>query len=108
MNSQTHSPAAETSSRCAGSALTEGIEMNSASSARQASSTRRDFTEIVRAAAEGTRLVAGVEELARLEREAAAADAGRQPVVQRLEGLDPLVEPPAPAPREALPVSLRG
>src|SRR5215472_1872071 len=41
MKSQTHSPARLTSSLWAGSALTLGIAINSASSARQASSTRR-------------------------------------------------------------------
>ena len=39
MKSQTHSPARFTSSRWAGSALTLGIAISSASSARQASST---------------------------------------------------------------------
>src|SRR5262245_59858987 len=41
MKSQTHSPARLTSSRWAGSALTLGIAISSASSARQASSTGR-------------------------------------------------------------------
>ena len=79
MSSQTHSPARFTSSRWAGSALTLGIAISSASSARQASSTGRDSTEIVRAAAERTRLVVRIEQRAGAERQTAAADARRQP-----------------------------
>src|SRR6478735_7155487 len=105
--SQTHSPARLTSSRWAGSALTLGIAISSASSARQASSTGRDFTEIVRAAAERTRLVIRVEQGAGAKRETAAADARRQPTADRLERRDALVELAPPAAREPLPVALR-
>src|SRR2546429_3461029 len=107
MKSQTHSPARFTSSRCAGTALTDGIAMNSLSSARQVSSTARDSTQIVRAAAEGCGLVAGVEEAAGLQREAAAADARRQSRANRIEGRDPLVELRGPAARQPLPVAFR-
>src|SRR5215471_3315279 len=107
MSSQTHSPARLTSSRWAGSALTLGIAISSASSARQASSTGRDSTEIVRAPAERTRLVGRVEQRARAERETAAADARRQPAADRLERCDALVELAPPAAREPLPVALR-
>src|SRR5689334_2349733 len=108
MSSQTHSPARRTSSpRWAGSALTLGIAISSASSARQASSTRGDSTEIVGASAERTRLVLGIEQCAGAEREAAAADACRQPPANRLERRDALVELARPAAREALPVALR-
>src|SRR4051794_28945485 len=106
-SSQTHSPARLTSSRWAGSALTLGIAISSASSARKASSTGRDSTEILRASAERTRFVAGIEQRARAERETAAADARRQPAADRLERRDALVELPAPAAREPLPIALR-
>src|SRR4051794_1530764 len=106
-SSQTHSPARLTSSRWAGSALTLGIAISSASSARQASSTGRDFTEIVRASAERTRFVPGIEQCTGAERETAAADARRQAPADRLERRDALVELPAPAAREPLPVALR-
>src|SRR5207302_6619372 len=92
MKSQTHSPARLTSSRCAGSALTDGIAMNSRSSPRQASSMARDSTQIVRTAAEGCGFVAGVEQPARLQRETAATDARGQTRADRLERRDPLVE----------------
>src|SRR2546421_10274121 len=107
MKSQTHSPARLTSSRCAGSALTDGIAMNSLSSARQVSSMARDSTQIVRTAAEGCGFVTGVEQPARLQREAAAADARGESRADRLEGRDPLVELCGPAAREPLPVALR-
>src|SRR4029079_14208081 len=107
MSSQTHSPARFTSSRWAGSALTLGIAISSASSARQASSTRRDSTEIVRPSAERTRLVRGVEQRTRAQRETAAADARRQPAADRLRQRGPLVELAPPAAREPFPVALR-
>src|SRR5690242_10487899 len=106
MRSQTHSPARSTSSRWAGSALTLGIAISSASSARQASSTRGDSTEIVGASAERTRFVPGIEQRTRAEREAAAADACRQPPANGLERRDALVELATPAAREPLPVAL--
>src|SRR2546425_1336834 len=108
MKSQTHSPARLTSSRCAGSALTDGIAMNSFSSLRQVSSMGRDSTQVVRAAAEGCGFVSGVEQAAGLQRQAAAADARVQPRTNRLEGRDPLVELSGPAAREPLPVTLGG
>src|SRR5216684_2617717 len=107
MKSQTHSPARLTSSRCAGSALTEGIAMNSLSSLCQVSSMGRDSTHVVRAAAETSSLVVGVEQPACLERQTAAADARRQPAADRLERRDALVELAAPAAREPFPVALR-
>src|SRR5437763_10054159 len=106
MNSQTHSPARFTSSRCAGSALTLGIAISSASSARQASSTGGDSTEIVRASADRTGLVLGIEQRARAQRETAAADARREAAADRLERRDALVELAPPAAREPLPVAL--
>ena len=63
--------------------------------------------EVVRATAEATRLVTGIQEVARLERQAAAADARRQPAADRPQRLDPRVELGDPAPREPLPVPLR-
>src|SRR5436190_689370 len=107
MSSQTHSPARFTSSRWAGSALTLGIAISSASSARQASSTRRDSTEIVRASAERTRLVLRIEQRAGAERQTAAADTRRQSAADRLERRNALVELEPPAAREPLPVALR-
>src|SRR2546421_1708209 len=107
MSSQTHSPARFTSSRWAGSALTLGIAISSASSARQASSTGRDSTEIVRASAERTRLVLRIEQRAGAERQTAAADARRQSAADRLERRNALVELALPAAREHLPVALR-
>src|SRR6266498_331295 len=107
MKSQTHSPARLTSSRCAESALTDGIAMNSLSSCCQVSSMGRDSTQVVRAAAEPSCLVVGIEQTARLEREAAAADARVEPSADRLERLDAHVELLAPAAREPLPVALR-
>src|SRR2546423_5422997 len=107
MKSQTHSPARFTSSRWAGSALTDGIAMNSLSSLRQASSMGRDSTQVVRAAAEASGLVAGIEQAASLQRETAAADACREPAADRLERRDPLVELPPPGARQTLPVALR-
>src|SRR5262245_59943161 len=107
MSSQTHSPARLTSSRWAGSALTLGIAISSASSARQASSTGRDSTEIMRAAAERTGFVLGVEQRTGSERETAAADARRQPPADRLVRRDALVELAAPATGEPLPVAFR-
>src|SRR5581483_11383107 len=53
------------------------------------------------------RLVHGVEQAARLQRQAPAADARRQPVTHRFERRDPLVELAPPGRREALPVALR-
>jgi len=63
--------------------------------------------EVVRAPAEGTRLVTRVEQPARLQRETAASDAGRQPAADRLQGLEPRVELGDPAAREPLPVAFR-
>ena len=53
--------------------------------------------EVVRARTGSGRLVARVEELAGVDREAAAADAGREPVAERFEGGDAAVEVLAPA-----------
>jgi hypothetical protein len=61
----------------------------------------------VRARAEASRLVVRVEQTARLQRKAAAADAGREAAADRQERLDAVVELAAPAARQALPVSLR-
>src|SRR5690242_14217599 len=107
MKSHTHSPARFTSSRCAGSALTEGMAMNSDSSLRRVSSMGRDSTQVVRAAAQLSGFIVGVEQSTRLQREAAAPDAGCQPPADRLERRDALVELAAPARREPLPVALR-
>src|SRR6266436_1339939 len=104
MKSHTHSPACFTSSRCAGSALTEGIARNSLSSLRQVSSMGRDSTQVMRAAAETCGLVARVEQSARLQRQTATADARRQPASDCFERCDALVELAAPAARETLPV----
>src|SRR4051794_2621532 len=107
MKSQTQSPARLTSSRCAGSALTEGIAMNSRSSDCQVSFMGRDSTQIARTAAKLTCFVRRVQERARLEREAAAADARRQAAADRFQGLDALVELLPPARRQARPVTFR-
>lgn len=53
-------------------------------------------------------LVVGVEQSAGVDREAAAADAGREPVAERLQGGDLAVEVVAPATGEPLPVAARG
>src|SRR5690349_18590367 len=97
-----------TSSRCAGSALTDGIAMNSLSSLRNVSSTRRDSTQVVRAAAEASRLVIRVQQAAGLQRQAPAADAGREARADGLERRDALVELASPARGETRPVLLRG
>src|SRR5437868_7169736 len=107
MKSHTHSPACFTSSRCAESALTLGIAMNSASSLRQVSSTRRDPTQVVRSSAEVSRLVVGIEEAARLQGQAPAPDARREPAANRLERRYALVQLRAPRTGQALPVALR-
>src|SRR5262245_34895499 len=104
--SHTHRPAVLTSSRCAGSALTLGIARKSFSSLRQVSSMGRDSTQIVRTPTEDSRLVVGIEQPARLERETAAADARRQAIADRLQRLDPLVELAPPGVRELRPVAL--
>src|SRR5687768_12451443 len=57
------------------------------------------------ARAESGRLVLRIEQLALVDREAAAADARRQAPAERLEGRDAAVEVGAPALREALPVA---
>ncbi len=51
------------------------------------------------------RLVVGVQELAGVDREAAAADAGREPVAECLEGGDAPVDVLTPAAGEPLPVA---
>jgi hypothetical protein len=61
----------------------------------------------VRSAAERTRFVTRIEQGARPQREAAAADARRQPAADRLERRNALVELAPPAPRQPLPVALR-
>src|SRR5215470_14841717 len=61
--------------------------------------------EVVRAGAPLGRFVVGVQKVALVDREAAAADAGGQAVTQGLEGRDPCLEVLAPAVREALPVA---
>ena len=50
-------------------------------------------------------LVVGVQQLALVDREAAAADAGGQALAQGLQGLDACVEVVTPAARQALPVA---
>jgi hypothetical protein len=61
----------------------------------------------MRAAPGGRRSVVRVEQGTRREGEAAAADAAREPVANRAERLDTLVELTAPTAREAGPVALR-
>src|SRR5262249_42655509 len=48
MKSQTHSPARTTSAACAGSALSDGMRRNSASSSNHGSVTARDYWNLVR------------------------------------------------------------
>ena len=64
--------------------------------------------EVLRARALGGRLVLGVQELALVDRETAAADAGVEAVAERLQRGDPSLEVLAPALREPLPVAARG
>jgi hypothetical protein len=61
--------------------------------------------EIARARTVPGRLVVGIEELAGVDREAAAADAGREPVAERLESGDALVDVVTPAAGQPLPVA---
>jgi len=62
----------------------------------------------VRARPAAGSLVVGIEQGAAVDREAAAADAGRQAGAQRLERRDPLLQILAPAAREPLPVAPGG
>jgi hypothetical protein len=62
----------------------------------------------VRTGADLAGLVVGVEQSAGVDREAAAAYAGREPVAERLQGGDLAVEVVAPATGEPLPVAARG
>jgi hypothetical protein len=61
--------------------------------------------QVVGAGAEGGRFVVGVEEAAAVDGEAAAADACREAVAERLERFDALVDLGAPAAGEAFPVA---
>src|SRR5262245_9393129 len=61
--------------------------------------------QVVRAGAPRCRLVVGVQEVALVDREAAAPDAGGEAVPQGFEGRDPCFEVLTPAVREALPVA---
>ena len=63
---------------------------------------------VARARAGTTRAVPGVGELAAVQREAAAADALREPGAQPLELGDPLVDPGRPAVRQPRPVAACG
>src|SRR5262245_57506523 len=74
-------------------------------SGRRAASPRALCPEVVRPRALGRGLVVGVQQLAAVDREAAAADARRQALAEGLQGLDARVEVVAPAVRETLPVA---
>ena len=63
---------------------------------------------VARARAGTTRAVSGVGELAAVQREAAAADALREPGAQPLELGDPLIDPGRPAARQPRPVAAVG
>src|SRR5947208_14832030 len=62
------------------------------------------FREVVGTGAAIRGLVVGVEQVALVDREAAAADARRQAVAEGLQSLDAVVEVVAPLVREPLPV----
>src|SRR5881392_4466013 len=68
------------------------------------SRSRTVLSEVVRSCASGGCFVVGVEQVALVDREAAAADARRQAVAEGLESLDAGVEVVSPLVREALPV----
>lgn len=61
--------------------------------------------EVVRTRTGLGRLVVGVEKLAGVDREAAAADAGREPVAECFEGGDAAVDVLAPTAGQPLPVA---
>jgi len=62
----------------------------------------------VRAGPARSGLVVGVEQFAGVDREAAAADAGREPAAKSLQRFDLAVELVAPASGEPFPVAARG
>jgi len=63
---------------------------------------------VARAGSEAGGAVVGIGQLAAVEREAAAADAFRQPELQALQFGDPVVDPRGPGGGESRPVSARG
>src|SRR5579862_1523299 len=67
----------------------------------------RIATEVVRTRPTRRRDVVGVQQAAALERQAAAADAAREPPADRLERCDALVELAPPTRGKPLPVALR-
>ena len=62
-------------------------------------------SEVVRTRTRSSRLVVRVEKLAGVDRETAAADAGREPVAECFEGGDAAVDVLAPAAGKPLPVA---